>query len=885
MMSEKEKWEIKIKLLFIVDIIMLLFIIIMLFRIVESNNEMTVWEGDPVNHYTILNPANNPNTEGYYDNLRWNETNESILIRIYVKAVETEDSLQVVYFDEKFNDTLYSYNISVPSGDNFNDDIVNLSTGEVADPGAFAENTSRINVRGYGIVNVLGKTQSFQTDLTQVPEAVGKYNNELYEYTGSLISDDGKTLYLYYTINPEAVSPMFVADYGRPFVFNLSDVVKQGQDTVIDVTVNRDTRYGTLEYNADTKVFKYTPTQVLPNIDVLTINIKFDGDTTYTTTNAGVLPATTVDYEEGFATLTGFTGGSRGTAMQNTWVAGTNPGNDVYGYDGKVVTEDNTYATSTTKGDTAEFSFTGTGVDLYVNSDDASGNIAIQVRNADNRLVKVISVKTTSNSTITTDKFSGTYQKELIAASVTGLAYGQYSVKITTTDPGTDGVYFDGFRVYGTMQDQANDYYKGDLEDNPTFVELRDYVLTSVNVENSDSKAVYAQIREATDGMLTSAVLSNNVAYDGAALLDNGPKNELFLLPGQSVVFNLTTAREVQVGLKAVNGTAKVTGSYNGTITSERDMFYTVVGKAENAQATEKTVTITNDSSSTSILSITKVKICDDPNATFGELEADDLIPALGTLGYKTESAEPTPEPGTPDPEPGVPTPEPGTPDPEPGTPDPKPEHKCKMKEEIKPATTAKDGKVVIKCTECGKVESTKIIYKISTVKLSKDTFVYNGKVKCPTVIVKDRKGKIIASKYYKVTKTVGRKNVGKYTYTIKFNGLYEGTKKLTLTVKPKAAYVKKLTASKKAFTVKWSKVSKQATGYEIMYATNAKFSKGKHTVKVTKLNTTSKKISKLKAKQKYYVKVRTYKTVKVNGKKTNIYSDWSKYKVVTTKR
>ena len=42
-MSEKEKWEIKIKLLFIVDIMMLLFIIIMLFRIVESNNEMTVW--------------------------------------------------------------------------------------------------------------------------------------------------------------------------------------------------------------------------------------------------------------------------------------------------------------------------------------------------------------------------------------------------------------------------------------------------------------------------------------------------------------------------------------------------------------------------------------------------------------------------------------------------------------------------------------------------------------------------------------------------------------------------------------------------------------------------------------------------------------------------
>ena len=207
------------------------------------------------------------------------------------------------------------------------------------------------------------------------------------------------------------------------------------------------------------------------------------------------------------------------------------------------------------------------------------------------------------------------------------------------------------------------------------------------------------------------------------------------------------------------------------------------------------------------------------------------------------------------------------------------------MKEEIKPATTKKDGKIVVKCTECGEVESTTVIYKASNVKLSKNEFVYNGKVKSPKLTIKDSKGNTIAKKYYSVSKPAGRKDVGKYTYTIKFKGLYEGTKKLTLTVKPKATSMKSVTASKKAFTVKWNKVSKQATGYEIMYATNAKFSKGKKTVKVTKLNTTSKKISKLKAKQKYYVKVRTYKTVKVNGKKTNIYSAWSNYKTVTTKR
>jgi hypothetical protein len=83
--------------------------------------------------------------------------------------------------------------------------------------------------------------------------------------------------------------------------------------------------------------------------------------------------------------------------------------------------------------------------------------------------------------------------------------------------------------------------------------------------------------------------------------------------------------------------------------------------------------------------------------------------------------------------------------------------------------TTTKNGKVINKCKECGEVESTKIIYKASNVKLGQATFVYNGKAKNPKVIVKDSKGNTIAQKYYTVVKPTGRTNVGKYTYTIKF--------------------------------------------------------------------------------------------------------------------
>ncbi len=200
----------------------------------------------------------------------------------------------------------------------------------------------------------------------------------------------------------------------------------------------------------------------------------------------------------------------------------------------------------------------------------------------------------------------------------------------------------------------------------------------------------------------------------------------------------------------------------------------------------------------------------------------------------------------------------------------------------ITKATTSKNGKIVKKC-DCGKVKSTTTIKKASKISLSKTEYTYNGKVlKAPTITVKDSAGKTIAKSNYTISKpSKSLKTVGKYTYTIKFKGNYSGTKKLTVTIKPKAPTLKSVTAAKKGFTVKWSKVSKEATGYEIMYATNSKFTKGKKTVKATSYKTISKKVTKLKAKTKYYVKVRTYKTV--NGVK--YYSSWSKTKSVTTKK
>ena len=176
-------------------------------------------------------------------------------------------------------------------------------------------------------------------------------------------------------------------------------------------------------------------------------------------------------------------------------------------------------------------------------------------------------------------------------------------------------------------------------------------------------------------------------------------------------------------------------------------------------------------------------------------------------------------------------------------------------------------------------------VTKASSIKLKATSLTYNGKVRTPKVIVKDRTGKtLVKNTDYTVSYAKGRKYVGKYAVKITFKGKYSGTKTLYFTIKPKATSISSLKAGSKKFTVKWKKQATQTTGYQVQYSASSKFSKAK-TVTVGKNTTVSKKISKLSGKKKYYVRVRTYKTVKINGKSIRIYSGWSKAKTVTTKK
>ena len=161
---------------------------------------------------------------------------------------------------------------------------------------------------------------------------------------------------------------------------------------------------------------------------------------------------------------------------------------------------------------------------------------------------------------------------------------------------------------------------------------------------------------------------------------------------------------------------------------------------------------------------------------------------------------------------------------------------------------------------------------------LAKTSFAYTGKANEPKVkMVSSTGAELVMGTDYEVAYDANvDPGVAKATVTGKGN--YIGSRKLTFKIAPKKNKITSLKKAKKAFTVKWTKDAK-ATGYQVSYGLKKNF-KGAKTAKITKKATVSKKISKLKAKKKYFVRVRSYVT---SGGQT-IYGAWSGTKSIKTK-
>ena len=175
-------------------------------------------------------------------------------------------------------------------------------------------------------------------------------------------------------------------------------------------------------------------------------------------------------------------------------------------------------------------------------------------------------------------------------------------------------------------------------------------------------------------------------------------------------------------------------------------------------------------------------------------------------------------------------------------------------------ATTTKDGKKVTACSVCGEVSGTTVIYKASSIKLSKTSYTYNGKVQKPTVTVKNSKGEVLKNGTdYTISYASGCKNTGKYAVKIKFKGNYSGTKTLYFNILP--SKTSKLTATQTTSSIKatWKAVT-GASGYKVVIY------KGSKAVKTVYTTKTTYSFTKLSKGTTYKVRVTAYKTI--DGKK-----------------
>ena len=167
-------------------------------------------------------------------------------------------------------------------------------------------------------------------------------------------------------------------------------------------------------------------------------------------------------------------------------------------------------------------------------------------------------------------------------------------------------------------------------------------------------------------------------------------------------------------------------------------------------------------------------------------------------------------------------------------------------------------------------------------VELSDASYICDGRAHRPTVTAYNRyTGKALSASDYTVTYSGDGSKPGIYVVTVKFKGNYQGSVKKTYTVSLAGTRLKSIKSKSKGFTAVWGKSAQKVDGYQVQYSTSKKFTQkttGTRTVKGYKKNSLT--LKKLKGKKKYYVRIRTCRTI--SGKKS--YSSWSKAKTVTTK-
>lgn len=185
-------------------------------------------------------------------------------------------------------------------------------------------------------------------------------------------------------------------------------------------------------------------------------------------------------------------------------------------------------------------------------------------------------------------------------------------------------------------------------------------------------------------------------------------------------------------------------------------------------------------------------------------------------------------------------------------------------------------------CTNnnCSYHKRVETYYRVKSVKLSGTAFTYTGKAKKPKATVITTKGKKLKQGTDYTISYSGNVKIGTAKATIKFKGKYTGKVVRKFKINPVGTSLTYLYPGRKSFAAYWKRKTADTNGYQLQYSTDKNFKKNTKTVTVKSYSRRYKTIGKLKAKKKYFVRVRTYKKVG----KTVYYSKWSKVKSVKTK-
>lgn len=596
-----------------------------------DKNETTVWEGDPSSSVSIHNDATGFSTEGANANLCWDENKEAILLRVYVRAKVTEDSLTVNYYDESdLSKPFYDYNISVKKGTEFDEGFART------DDGKLVNNT---------VTNIKNVQQTVQWDLSQLKQIDAQYRYSDYEFTRAERSADGKTVNLYYKFKS---SKTFVVDFGLPMMIRPADMnANLGNEEVslTEVDITQSTTYANISVDSN-KNITYTLNKTINGKDNFgaaysgTIP-KYDESGKLIGTQEGtvkysitVIPATSVYYEDSLAAFTDGTGKAsaakwktdtddtdpKATTTQALTELGKMSADDVYGHDAAYadstkfsmgsahkVTVNANMVKDWSDGSawpTATFTFNGTGFDIISLTDNTSGTIFVTVTN---KKTGQIEKRTTVNNYYgyklengkwVTQKNDPNCLYQIPVIKISGLDYAEYEVKIQVAyadfldeaKAGNYSFWLDAIRVYDPMG-KNNVTYTQDDEGYPQYIKLHDAI---VGQTADITKAVFV------DG-------GANATLD--EYTNHGPNNEVYLMSGQAISFRLTgnldSIASVQIGAKTPNGTGDVAKiSVNKQeVKTATEMYYAITDAAKNGQQ----VTIANDGRG--ILSLTNLKI------------------------------------------------------------------------------------------------------------------------------------------------------------------------------------------------------------------------------------------------------------------------------------